>query len=42
MTFGVALYDDLQTLKKLWKSEMSDEESARKTAALPVLPWAEG
>ena len=36
LTFGVALYDDLKTLKKLWAGEMSDEENARETVALTV------
>jgi hypothetical protein len=36
MTFGLALYEDLETLKKLWAGEMSDEENARETVALTV------
>ena len=36
LTFGLALYDDLKTLKKLWAGEMSDEENARETVALTV------
>jgi tetratricopeptide (TPR) repeat protein len=36
LTFGMALYDDLMALKKLWTSEMSDEQSARETTALTV------
>jgi tetratricopeptide (TPR) repeat protein len=36
LTFGVALYDDLGHLKKLWANELSDEESARETVALSV------
>jgi hypothetical protein len=36
LTFGVALYDDLKTLKKLWAGTMSDEENARETVALSV------
>ncbi len=36
LTFGMALYDDLKTLKKLWAGEMSDEESSRETVALSV------
>jgi len=36
MTIGVALYDDLRLLKKLWAGTMSDEENARETVALTV------
>ncbi|MBV8126925.1 MAG: hypothetical protein JO114_04575 [Planctomycetaceae bacterium] len=36
LTFGVALYDDLKTLEKLWTREMSDEETSRETVALTV------
>jgi hypothetical protein len=36
LTFGLALYDDLAVLKKLWSSDLSDEESARETVALTV------
>jgi tetratricopeptide (TPR) repeat protein len=36
LTFGMALYDDLKTLEKLWTREMSDEQSARETTALSV------
>jgi tetratricopeptide (TPR) repeat protein len=36
LTFGVALYDDLKTLEKLWAGEMSDEQSSRETVALTV------
>jgi hypothetical protein len=36
MTFGLALYDDLETLRKLWAGEMSQEENARETLALTV------
>jgi hypothetical protein len=36
MTFGLALYEDLETLKKLWSGAMSDEENARETVALTV------
>jgi tetratricopeptide (TPR) repeat protein len=36
MTFGLALYDDLGTLKKLWEGSMSEEENARETVALTV------
>lgn len=37
LTFGVALYDDLKTLEKLWVGEMSDEQSSRETVALTVM-----
>jgi hypothetical protein len=36
LTFGLALYADLKTLKKLWAGKMSDEENARETVALSV------
>ncbi|SIO58240.1 ST7 protein [Singulisphaera sp. GP187] len=36
LTFGLALYDDLKVLKKLWKGRMSDEDNARETVALTV------
>lgn len=36
LTFGLALYDDLRVLRKLWASRMSDEENARETVALTV------
>jgi tetratricopeptide (TPR) repeat protein len=36
LTFGLALYDDLKMLEKLWAGEMSDEESSRETVALTV------
>ena len=36
LTFGMALYDDLEILKKLWARTMSEEESARETVALTV------
>ncbi len=36
MTFGVALYDDLKTLRRLWSGAMSEEENARQTVALTV------
>ncbi len=36
LTFGMALYDDLKTLEKLWMGEMTDEENARETVALTV------
>ncbi|MHC5539844.1 DUF6930 domain-containing protein [Singulisphaera rosea] len=36
MTLGVALYDDLDILKKLWTGSMSDEENARESVALTV------
>lgn len=36
LTFGLALYDDLKVLKKLWSNRMTDEENARETVALTV------
>jgi tetratricopeptide (TPR) repeat protein len=36
MVMGVALYDDLSTLKRLWSGQMSDEENARDTVATAV------
>jgi hypothetical protein len=36
MTFGLTLYEDLETLKKLWSGAMSEEENARETVALTV------
>jgi tetratricopeptide (TPR) repeat protein len=36
MTTGLALYDDLKTLKKLLSGRMSDEQNARETVALTV------
>jgi len=36
LTFGMALYDDLKTLEKLWAGGMSDEENSRETVALTV------
>jgi hypothetical protein len=36
LTFGLALYEDLKTLEKIWAGEMSDEESSRETVALTV------
>jgi hypothetical protein len=36
LTFGIALYEDLRTLKKLWAGALSDEENARETVALTV------
>ena len=36
LTFGMALYEDLKALGKLWAGEMSDEENARETVALTV------
>lgn len=36
LTFGLAIYDDLKLLKKLWTGRMSDEENARETVALTV------
>ncbi len=36
MTLGVALYENLTLLKKLWAGKLSDEENARRTVALAV------
>ncbi|WP_406694923.1 hypothetical protein V5E97_28165 [Singulisphaera sp. Ch08] len=36
LTFGLAIYDDLKVLKKLWSGRMSDDENARETVALSV------
>lgn len=36
ITFGVALYEDLRILKKLWAGDLSDEENARETVALTM------
>lgn len=36
LTFGLAIYDDLKVLKKLWSGRMSDEANARETVALTV------
>ncbi|MFL5516835.1 MAG: DUF6930 domain-containing protein, partial [Gemmatimonadales bacterium] len=36
MVMGVALYEDLRTLQRLWTGQMSDEENARETVATAV------
>lgn len=36
MTLGVALYEDLGLLKRMWRGDLSDEENARRTVALTV------
>jgi hypothetical protein len=36
LTIGLALYDDLKTLRRLWTSDLSDEENARETVALTM------
>jgi tetratricopeptide (TPR) repeat protein len=36
LTFGVALYEDLKVLERLWAGKMSDEDNARETVALSV------
>jgi tetratricopeptide (TPR) repeat protein len=36
MTFGLALYDDLKILRKLWDGNLSDKAGARETVALSV------
>ena len=37
LALGIALYDDLKMLRKVWAGQMSDEENARETVALTVL-----
>ena len=36
LTLGVALYEDLTLLRRMWAGELSDEENARETVALTV------
>ena len=36
LTFGMALYDDIKILRKLWAGNASDEENARESVALTV------
>ncbi len=36
LTIGVALYEDLDLLRKLWAGTLSDEQNARQTVALTV------
>jgi hypothetical protein len=36
LTLGVALYDDLSILQRLWSNNLSDEDNARETVALTV------
>jgi hypothetical protein len=36
LTLGVALYEDLDLLRRLWARDLSDEENARRTVALTV------
>ncbi len=36
LTLGLALYEDLDLLRKMWAGKLSDEEGARKTVALTV------
>jgi tetratricopeptide (TPR) repeat protein len=36
LTLGVALYEDLSLLKKMWAGKLSDEEGARRTVALTI------
>src|SRR5262249_35770703 len=36
LTFGLALYEDLKLLRRLWQGNMSDEENARRTVATTV------
>jgi tetratricopeptide (TPR) repeat protein len=36
LTFGLALYEDLKLLQKMWAGRVSDEENARRTVATTV------
>jgi hypothetical protein len=36
MTYGVALYDDLKFLRRIWSGDASDEENALETVALSL------
>jgi ST7 protein len=36
LTLGLALYEDLSLLRKMWAGKLSDEEGARRTVALTV------
>jgi len=36
LTLGVALYEDLALLRKMWTGKLTDEEGARRTVALTV------
>jgi hypothetical protein len=36
LTLGLALYEDLSLLRKMWAGRLSDEEGARRTVALTV------
>ena len=36
LTLGLALYEDLALLRRMWAGKLSDEEGARKTVALTV------
>jgi tetratricopeptide (TPR) repeat protein len=36
LTFGLALYEDLDTLKRMWTGDFSNEENARQTVATTV------
>ncbi|WP_435005442.1 DUF7309 domain-containing protein [Tundrisphaera lichenicola] len=36
LTLGLALYEDLSLLRRMWAGKLSDEEGARKTVALTV------
>ncbi len=36
LTLGLALYEDLALLKRMWAGKLSDEEGARRTVALTV------
>ena len=36
LTLGIALYEDLDLLRRLWAEDLSDEENARRTVSLTV------
>jgi tetratricopeptide (TPR) repeat protein len=36
LTLGVALYEDMELLRRMWAGELSEEENARETVALTV------
>jgi len=42
MVMGVALYEDLNVLRRLWSGRMTDEENARETVATAVTFGEEG
>src|SRR5262245_18729533 len=42
VVMGVALYEDLNVLRRLWSGQMTDEENARETEATAVTFGEEG